>query len=83
MMTNGTLCLTLTAEVFVGKAAVSVAGIHLAHQRRRADRRSVGTHALRQLRVVEPRAPRRAGVRQRRLLAAPVGPAHAPVLVHG
>lgn len=49
------------------------AGVHLAHERRGAGRGGGGAHALRQLRGVEPGAPRRAGVRQRRLLAAPVG----------
>lgn len=52
-------------------------GVHLAHRRRGAHRGGVGPHALRQRRGVEPRAPRRAGVRLRRLLAAPVGPAPA------
>lgn len=60
---------------------MSSAGVHLAHRRRGADRGGVGAHALRQRRGVEPAAPRRAGVRLRRLLAAPVGAAHAPLLV--
>lgn len=62
-------------------ACVRVAGVHLAHQRRGADRGDLGAHALRQRRGLEPRAPRRARVRLRRLLAAPVGPAPRLLLV--
>lgn len=79
MSNRGHMCdVQSTAECYM---CVRVAGVHLAHQRRGADRGDLGAHALRQRRGLEPRAPRRARVRLRRLLAAPVGPAPRLLLV--
>lgn len=55
-----------------------VPGVHLALERRGAGGGGGGAHALRQRRGLEPGAPRRAGLRLRRLQPASVGTAPSP-----